>query len=455
MAIIRRRFLIWLIKAYLKKWGKFIVFSFFVGLAIFFLLVKYSPVLLSFIPFEKKIVTGIAGSYERETIPQEILQKVSHGLTKVDQQGTVRPDLAKSWEIQDDGKTYIFHLKNNIKFSDGTPFTSHLVNYDFTDVSVHRPDDYTIIYTLQDAYAPFLITVARPILHKGYIGTGEYTINNIELNGDFIESLQLLSTKSRFTTETYIFYPSSDALKIAFTLGEITRATGLTDTTIKNASLDTFPNIEKAKRVNYNQLVTVFYNTKDPLLSDKRVRNGLSYALPDVFPMGERAYHPYSPKTKYYNTEYATKRQDLEHAKLLLDTSLEQASSSALPELELKTLTKYKKTAQLIADTWKQVGVVIKVQEVETIPDDFQMYLGDFNVPKDPDQYTLWHSRQIGSRNITKFDNKRIDKLLEDGRTQINADERLRIYLDFQKYLIDETPASFLYFPYEYEFMRK
>jgi peptide/nickel transport system substrate-binding protein len=34
------------------------------------------------------------------------------------------PNVAKSWEVSEDGKTYTFHLRKGIKWSDGTPFTS-------------------------------------------------------------------------------------------------------------------------------------------------------------------------------------------------------------------------------------------------------------------------------------------------------------------------------------------
>ena len=89
---------------------------------------------------------------------------------------------------------------------------------------------------------------------------------------------------------------------------------------------------------------------------------------------------------------------------------------------------------------------------MSTIPDSFQIYLGDFNVPRDPDQYSLWHSNQVN--NITRFKNLRIDKLLEDGRRNVDLTDRLQIYTDFQKYLIDESPAAFLYFPITYTFKR-
>jgi ABC-type transport system substrate-binding protein len=452
MAVIRTRFLFWLIKAYLKKWGKTIVFSFIVGLLFFFLLVKYSNVILRVIPLERKEIIGMVGEYTISSIPSDIVKKVSRGLTTIQEDGSVKPDLASSWQILNNEQTYVFYLRKNTKFNDGSTLTSKSVNYDFTDVQVSRPDDYTIVFTIKNKYAPFLVTVSRPVFNKGYVGTGEYKINNIELNGNFIKSMQLLSTKDRFKSQTYIFYPTNEALKTAFTLGEVTQAVGLTDTTIAGKSFEAFPNVQKQQKTDYEKLVTLFYNTNDPVLSDKKLRDGLSYAVPDTFAYGERIYFPYTPKSKFYNTELAPHTLDLDHAKLLL-SSTQDASGSALPVLHLKTLSKYRPAANILVEEWKKAGITVKVEEVDGLPRDFQMYLGDFRVPKDPDQYSLWHSSQ--RNNITQFKSLRIDKLLEDGRRTADVNERIKIYYDFQKYLIDESPAIFLYFPYEYIYTRK
>jgi peptide/nickel transport system substrate-binding protein len=74
-------------------------------------------------------------------------------------------------------------------------------------------------------------------------------------------------------------------------------------------------------------------------------------------------------------------------------------------------------------------------------------------MPKDPDQYMLWHSSQ--QNNISNYKNLRIDKLLEDGRQTQDQDQRVKLYEDFQKYLLDDPPATFLYFPYVYDIKRK
>lgn len=51
------------------------------------------------------------------------------GLTRLDDHDDPQPALAKSWEISPDGKTYIFHLRDNLTWSDGTPLTAHDLEY--------------------------------------------------------------------------------------------------------------------------------------------------------------------------------------------------------------------------------------------------------------------------------------------------------------------------------------
>lgn len=451
MAVFRTRFIYWLLKAYVKKWGKLFLIFFIFGLLFFILLIRFYPVILNNISFEKKKLIGISGVYTVNDFPDFISKKVASGLTKINSNGEITPDLSESWEILDNGKTYVFHLKKNIFYSDGTPFTSKNIQFSFKDVSISRPDDYTIIFKLKEQYAPFLATVSNPVLIKGYIGTSDLVISKVELNGDFINSIRLSSKENKLPSETYIFYPTSESLKTALVMGEVNEAYGITDTKIRNSDLKHFKNLKLERKPNYTKLITLFFNTEDPLLSDKKWRSGLTYALPDEFTDGLRSYNPYPPSLYYYNNTL-NRRQDLEHAKLLINSAIESASSSAAPEIKLTAHRKYIKTANTIKNNFSKIGIKVKIEEVENVPATFQLYLGDFNMPKDPDQYTLWHSGQ--ENNITRFKNLRIDKLLEDGRRSVDVDERIRIYFDFQKYIIDEAPAAFLYFPIEYNIRR-
>lgn len=71
--------------------------------------------------------TGGAAAAIREVTYHNIYE----GLTRIDQNGAVVPDLAKSWDISEDGLTYTFHLQPNVKFHDGTPFTAEDVKFSY------------------------------------------------------------------------------------------------------------------------------------------------------------------------------------------------------------------------------------------------------------------------------------------------------------------------------------
>ncbi len=59
---------------------------------------------------------------EKESIP--ILLNTMSGLTKIDETGTAVLDLAKSCQVKNGGREYVFILKDNLKWQDGTPLTS-------------------------------------------------------------------------------------------------------------------------------------------------------------------------------------------------------------------------------------------------------------------------------------------------------------------------------------------
>lgn len=454
--VVRKRLIFWLVREYIRKSGKVILFSFLAGLIFFFIFLFISKFFSHLIPVYKKTIIGVSGAYTRDNFPPFVVEKISRGLTAVGSSGEVKPSVASSWKILDNGKTYVFHLKNDQYFSDGRKITSDLINYNFSDVKVERPDESTIIFKLKDSYSPFLITVSRPLFQHGWVGTGDYKIDDIKLNGDFIQSLTLSRVKDRFDITAYEFYPSVEALKYAYVLGEVNQAVGLDNPEFDNIPFGEFRNSVVTKKINRTKLVTLFYNNNDSVLSDKKARLALSYALPNDYSEGEKVFLPYSPDSIYYNKDLEEKKQNYAHAKLLLsaaNTASESAQAAQKINLTIKTLPKYKALAEKIAKSFSNIEVDITIEEVSAIPTNFQMYLGDFILSKDPDQYPLWHSGH--PRNITKYKNLRIDKLLEDGRKTDDLSSRRKIYSEFQKFIIEDVPASFLYFPMEYEVTRK
>jgi peptide/nickel transport system substrate-binding protein len=450
--VVRKRFIFWLIRAYMKKSGRTILFSFLAGLLIFFIILFSSRFLSRIVPIYNETVIGVVGAYTTDNLPPFIVGEVANGLTTVELDGNVKPAIAASWDILDHGKKYVFHLNKDIYFSDGTKIDSSLINYNFKDVSIDRPDKDTIIFKLKEAYAPFLVTVSRPVFNSGLTGNGEYRIESVKLNGNFVQSVTLVNIHDKFNIKTYIFYPTTEALKYAYVLGEISTALGLDNPKFSKVSFSDFHNTEVTRTTDYDKLVTLFYNNNDNILSDKKVRLALSYAMPAKYSQGEKAFSPYSPNFIYYNKELEDRQQNYEHAKLLLAAS-SAASDEGHLRLTIKTSSKYTDLAQDIAKSFAKIGIAAEVKQVDSVPTDYQIYLADFTVSRDPDQYSLWHSDQV--RNITKYKNLRIDKLLEDGRRTVDVGERKMIYADFQKFLVEDVPASFLFFPYEYDLSRR
>lgn len=128
--------------------------------------------------------------------------------------------------------------------------------------------------------------------------------------------------------------------------------------------------------------------------------------------------------------------------------------ASASAEIVLSTYANLVQEAQTIADAWKKAGLNVKVKVENTIPADYQIFLLTQMIPPDPDQYSYWQSTQEGI-NITSYSNPKIDKLLEDGRKTLDKEARIKIYADFQRYLVDDSPVIFLYFPKVYQVERK
>lgn len=404
------------------------------------------------IPIGEKESVGLVGAYTIREIPMPIQLEISQGLTLISEDGTAKPGLAKGWKIQNEGKVYEFYLKDNLRFTDGSKFTSDAIDYFFSNVEIKRTNSSTIAFRLKESYSPFLITASQPIFKKGFVGIGRYKVKDMKLNGEFVKSIKLIFADNPLKTKTYYFYPSQEALKIAFALGEVSQAVGLSDTNFQDTSFQSFKNVKVLRRTNYQRIVTLFYNTKDSVFSDPKLRNALTYTIPDKFKEGERNYSPFSYNSWAYTKGVNERKQDIVRTREFLSQS-QTATKSGELTISLKTLQRYENTAKEIMSVWKTVGIDTKIEVVENVPETFQVFLGDFRVPRDPDQYVLWHKDQ--ENNITRYNNLRIDKLLEDGRKTVDLEERKQIYVDFEKYLLADSPASFLYSPYEYEVTRK
>lgn len=394
---------------------------------------------------------GIAGRYQTDNLHPIIQSLISEGLTFTKEDGTVAPALATSWEAQDEGKTWIFHLDPNKKWQDGSPVTSETIQYAFEDVQIEKPDNSTVIFKLENEYAPFPSVVSRPTFKQGLLGTGEWEVKKIELSGSFVSEIVLENKEG--DKKIFRIYPTEDQAKTAFSLGEV-------DTMVD--ILEPKPtsewNITQVKEeVSDGRYVGIFFNNENPILGGtdaKPLRQALFYAIDKNAIGTPRALGPISPESWAYNPQVKDYAYDPERAKQLIDDNMSEEIKERL-EVKLATIPALLETAEKVAGYWEAVGVKTIVQVTPTLPSEYEAFLAIYDIPEDPDQYSTWHSSQIGITNISRYSNPRIDTLLESGRQELNREERKRIYLDFQRFLLEDAPAIFLYHPVSYTISRK
>jgi peptide/nickel transport system substrate-binding protein len=448
--MLKARYFFRLIYAFLKKFKGLIIIGAFFGVGLFFLVTLISNKYLQ----KHSEVIGISGRYHPENLPNQILSLIGDSLTKINSNGMVEPNLAKNWETSDKGKTWLFTLNDAIVWQNGKVLTSSDISYNFSDLSAENIDEKSIKFTLKEPYSPFPSVLSSPVFLQGLIGTGKWRVTDLKIANTYVSKLTLekdeIDEKNKKTKliKIYKFYPTEERAKLAFKLGEVNSLQSILDAT----PFTNWATTSVESSVNYNQIVTVFFNNKDALLSEKNIRQALYYALNKEIFDGERAISPISKNSWAFNPQVKRYAYNQDRARELIDTLPDEAKTNL--KITLISASPLLSTAEKIADSWKDIGIETNVQVSSVIPTEFQAYLAVLQPPVDPDQYSLWHTTQTQT-NISKYSDARIDKLLEDGRTQLYPEERRKTYLDFQRFLLEDVPALFLYYPNQYTISRK
>ena len=158
MATLRTSY--WYISLYLKKHAKIILGAIALGILLFAILL---PLLTNLPQVKPTRYIGIIGGYDFSSLPLSIQNQISHGLTKIEEDGSAGPDLSERWSIEDDGKTYRFILKNDVYWQDGKRLEPSDITFNFQDTQIVTTDN-EIIFKLKDSFAPFPVVVSQPLL---------------------------------------------------------------------------------------------------------------------------------------------------------------------------------------------------------------------------------------------------------------------------------------------------
>ena len=390
-------------------------------------------------------VVGITGRYFPEELPIIITGELSEGLTKIGDNGVPEPAIASSWETPDDGETWIFNIGDKI-WHDGATISSFDIRYNFTDVAIDRPDEKTIVFKLEDPYSPFPSVISKPLFKQGLLGTGQWMVDNLTLSQNYAQELVLKDDNKNIIR--YKFYANESQAKTAFKLGHVNELLDM----YSISPFDEWNSVEIVENVKKDQIVTIFFNTQSEKFKENRfLRQALHYAIDKEALSNNRAISPINPNSWAYNPQVKDYSYDLERAIDMISDVPEEENAKPIV---LTTTPPLLDVAEKIRSDWEKLGVKVNINVSSSVDSDYSALLTIFEIPTDPDQYQIWHSTQEVN-NISKYGSDRIDSLLEEGRSEMNIENRRRIYIDFQRYLLEDVPAIFLYHPSYYHVIRK
>lgn len=466
------RKLYWFLTIYAKKHGLLFFATILITIIIFSFFVPY---LAKKITVKRKEYIGMVGDYNLYSLPTSIKAKLSVGLTAINENKTISPVLTERWSVEDDGKSYRFIVKKNVKWQDGKDLTPQDISYNLEDTEIiTTPND--IIFKLPDHFSPFPAVVSEPIFRYGeqkyflffkrptLIGIGTNKILSYQRSGNKLKELVIETPEKRLI---YRFYLTENEAIIAFKKGEVDVIEDITDP----RDLGEWPNVQVEKTLDTSKYLAVFFDNSLPVLS-KNVRQALAYSL-EKKDDESRALGPIDKKSWAYLEGGKSYKKDI-------DRAIERLLDEIPPEpikLELTTTSLYQKNADSYKQQWQELGdkayeiclnkdeikdkelcqnvkIEIKIK-ITNFPDtnNFQLLLIGQESPPDPDQYFLWHSSQ--ATNFTKYKNTRIDSLLEKGRQTLDEKDRLAIYQEYQQFLLEDPPAIFLEYLNSYTLRRK
>ena len=128
-------------------------------------------------------------------------------------------------------------------------------------------------------------------------------------------------------------------------------------------------------------------------------------------------------------------------------------------EIELTTVDQkeLKEVAEILKNQWEELGIKVNLNIVgddniinEFIrPREYQALLFGEILSPEIDPFSFWHSSQKRDPglNLSCYSNERVDNLLEEARQSLDREERVKKYDEFQKIIIEDVPAIFLYTP--------
>lgn len=137
----------------------------------------------------KSKVTGLVGMYTIQTLPEEITNFISYGLTASGYNDkAIESPIIDKLEIQNNDLDYIFTIKNDLYWHNQKKVTADDFNIQIPGTKSEVVNNQTIKISLSENYSPILSLLNQPLfLGKTLIGLGEYQVTNLEYQEGYIK----------------------------------------------------------------------------------------------------------------------------------------------------------------------------------------------------------------------------------------------------------------------------
>lgn len=407
------------------------------------------------------------------------MHQLYNTLVELDEDANVLPCLATSWEQPDD-VTYVFHLREGVKFHNGeemkasdvvfsferarvAPAVAHIFG-DIKEGSFETPDDYTVKFQLNHPNAAFFkflahasgfIVSQKAVEEMGEkefgqnpVGTGPFKFVEWKKNDRMVFERfdDFWGQKPAFKTMILRPIPEPTNRTIELEAGNVDIAYEIAPHDI--ARIEDNPDLEIHRKMEYSTQYLGMNCQKAPL-DDVRVRRAVELAV-DMAAIdaavwqgvGQPATGPFSGDMQYsIAKEMTPPKRDVEAAKALLA----EAGYPDGIQLTLSTNEKQERVdmAAIIKNQCAEAGIDITVEVLEWAAYIEMLEKGEHDMfqigwtPDAPDaDQALWpcfHSSAVGpGGNYVFLVDDQIDEWLELGRRTPDGEERAKIYRDLQ-----------------------
>lgn len=412
-------------------------------------------------------------------IDEVVYANVFEGLTRIDRNGEIRPALAKSWNLSNDGLSYEFKLREGVTFHDGAAFGCSDVKFSFeramADDSVNAQkrlfdpvkavecsDSNAVKITLKQPTGTFLFDLAwgdAVIVDPASaddnktnpVGTGPFRFKRW-VKGDRVELTRYdgyWGEPVALASATFKFVSDPSAATAAMMAGDLDAFANIPSPEALPA-LEANPNLKVVVGTTEGETILALNNGAKPF-DDLRVRRAIAHALDrrsiidgamfgQGTPIGSHVA-PHNPAYVDFSDHYPF---DQERAKsLLAEAGYEDGLSL---RLMLPPPSYARRSGEIIAAQLREVGV-----DVEIIPLEWAQWLDQVFKRTDYEMTIVSHTEpadiEIYARDKYYFNYKspEFSELYEKYVATLDQDEAKRMLGDLQRKLAEDSVNVFLF----------